>query len=152
VVSRFRLSKHDAEDAVAATYFRLAEHLGDIREPERLPGWLAVTARHEALAVIRVSNRSEPSSDSGDLLADDVDYDVAMIRSELRLAVERALERLSPNCQRLLRLLLADPPATYQNISQELGWPHGAIGPTRRRCLDKMRQMPELQPFLDDLR
>jgi RNA polymerase sigma factor (sigma-70 family) len=136
----------DAEDAYAATMFRLAEHLGRIRDPERLPGWMATTARHEAMALFRARRRM--------VVVDDVpapapeDEPDPLVRHELHEAVRQAFERLDDRCRRLLRVLTADPPLPYDQISELFAMPHGSIGPTRRRCLEALRDQAPLRSYL----
>ena len=84
----------DADDAYAATMFRLAEHLDRIREPERLPGWVATTARNETLGLFRSRRRTVvvdevPERDSGN-----GEPDAALVRDELREAVRRSFALL----------------------------------------------------------
>jgi len=150
-VNAFHLNSHDAQDAFAATLFRLAEHLGDVRDPERLPGWIARTATHEVYGILRARRRVEPMSDYEDLISDDAEPDAAMIRSELQVAIYEGLRRLSLRCQQLLRLLIVDPPLDYKNIGLALDVPHGTIGPTRRRCLDQLGRTPEVRPYIGEL-
>src|SRR6266516_3266327 len=59
-----RLSQADAADVTQATWLRLVEHLDRIKEPERLGAWLATTARHESLRVIRRGGREQPTDES----------------------------------------------------------------------------------------
>jgi RNA polymerase sigma factor (sigma-70 family) len=148
-INGFQLGRHDAQDAFAATFFRLAEHLGDVRDPERLPGWVARTATHEVYGLLRSRRRIEPMADYDGLVADDLDPATALIRSELQHAVFEGLERLPERCRRLLRLLIAEPTLDYKDIGSALGVPHGTIGPTRRRCLDQLGRTPEVRPYLE---
>lgn len=142
----------DAEiraDAFAATWLRLAERIGTIREPEKLPGWLTTTATNEVRRLHREQRRNEihldPSAPSflfADLLADaDVDeHDAAMVRAEANRAVRRAFRSLDEECRELLTVLvLAEPAVSYKEASSRLARPVGALGPARRRCLDKLR-------------
>lgn len=138
----------DAEDAYAATMFRLAEHLDRIRDPERLPGWVATTARNETLGLFRSRRRtvvvdSVPERDAGN-----GEPDAALVRNELRNAMRQAFALLDERCQRLLRILTADPPIPYDDVGALLEMPHGSIGPTRRRCLDMLRSKAPLRSFL----
>jgi RNA polymerase sigma factor (sigma-70 family) len=147
-IRNHRLAGADADDVYAATMFRLAEHLGRIREPERLPGWVATTARNEALAVFRMRKRvtvvgdalvERPATPEPDRLE----------RDELHDAVRRSFALLDERCQQLLRISTADPPLPYEDVGALLGMPHGSIGPTRRRCLDALRSKPPLRAFLE---
>jgi RNA polymerase sigma factor (sigma-70 family) len=140
-----RLSRDDAADVAQTTWLRLVEHLDRIREPEKLGGWLATTARHESLRIIRRGAREQPS-DEADLFeapADDV-FDRLVLDRERDGALWRAFARLTERCQTLLRLLVADDEPSYEDISAALGMPVGAIGPTRMRCLDKLRSTVEV--------
>ena len=67
-----------------------------------------------------------------------------MLRAERHAALREALLDLPPHGQRLIAMLVADPPVPYAEISARLGIPVGSIGPTRRRCLDKLRQHPTI--------
>ncbi|MEM9609636.1 MAG: sigma-70 family RNA polymerase sigma factor [Actinomycetota bacterium] len=145
------LGEHDGKDAFAATYFRLFEHLDTIEKPSHLPGWIATTARREALAVIRSRARTTPTDDLGRNESDrgDAPLDEGLLDDELLAAVAAAVQRLDARDRQLLALLCVDPPISYDDISVEMGMKRGSIGPTRRRILDKLRQMPELRPFLE---
>jgi DNA-directed RNA polymerase specialized sigma24 family protein len=59
------------------------------------------------------------------------------------------LQALPPGGQRLVLLLMEDPPVPYAEISARLGIPAGSIGPTRRRCLDKLRDHPAIAALGD---
>ena len=147
-INSYGLRGADAEDAYAATMFRLAEHLDRIRDPERLPGWIATTARNETLGLVRSRRRTMvvdavPERDTGTGEPDD-----ALVRDELRDAVRRAFALLDERCQRLLRILTADPPIPYDDVGALLEMPHGSIGPTRRRCLETLRSKAPLRSFL----
>ncbi len=138
----------DADDAYAATMFRLAEQLGRIRDPERLPGWVATTARNEALALFRMRKRVVPVDElPPSRPADEPD---PLLRRELLDAVRQAFALLDDRCRRLLRLLTADPPLAYDQVGELFGMPHGSIGPTRRRCLDTLRAQSPLRAYLVD--
>ena len=66
--------------------------------------------------------------------------DKNLLADERRVALWDALSRLSEACQRLLRVLMADPEPTYDEVSRALGMPIGSIGPTRGRCLQHLRR------------
>jgi DNA-directed RNA polymerase specialized sigma24 family protein len=61
-----------------------------------------------------------------------------------RAALAGALQILPPKCQQLLRLLATDPPASYEQVSAILDMPIGSIGPTRARCLERLRRSSTL--------
>ena len=129
VARSFRLSAATTDDVVQTVWLRLA-------------AWLATATRNEALRAIRGQQRviphagfaesSEPTSRSiEDVITDDV---------TLR-AVLQAFNELSAADQQLLRLLCTVPPLDYQTIAEILGRSIGSIGPSRARCLDKLRRL-----------
>lgn len=152
-IGGFDLSAEDRKDAFAATFFRLFERLDTVREPAKLPGWVATTARNEVLTLLRSRRRDVPV-DLDDLPVPAVEVDPlgALLRGEVQRALHEAMARLPRGCQQLLRLLTVDPPLSYAEIGELLDIPHGSLGPTRRRCLERLRATPELVPFLEEAR
>ena len=69
--------------------------------------------------------------------------------AEHHAALRDAFARLPPGCQRLLTLLIADPPVPYAEISARLGIPAGSIGPNRRRCLDRLSRDPVIAALVN---
>ena len=142
VARSFRLSAVDAADVTQATWLRLVEHLRDIRDADRLGAWLATTARREALALLRHAGRDVPAGDweLEPELPDREPVEAGMLRAERNADLWRAFDRLPWPCQRLLRVLLAEPAPTYAEAAAALSIPVGSIGPTRARCLQTLRQ------------
>ena len=142
VARAYRLSRTDAEDASQVTWLRLVTHLDTIREPDRVGAWLATTARNECLRLLRKAGRQVPVAEEEDLEPLDVEPpepDAGLLRGERDASLWSALARLSERCQRLLRVLMADPEPTYQEVSAALDMPIGSIGPSRARCLAQLR-------------
>ncbi|MDH4307049.1 MAG: sigma-70 family RNA polymerase sigma factor [Acidimicrobiia bacterium] len=142
VIRGYRLDSSAAEDVFQTVWQRLIENCGRIRDPERLPGWLATTTRNEALRVLRHQKRQIPSEfeyDVADRLAGSVDD--SLVESETQRAALVAFGRLPDDAQVLLRLFCSDPPLDYQTISELSGRPVGSLGPTRARILDKLRTL-----------
>ena len=145
VARAHRLDDATAADVVQTTWVRLLEHLSDLREPAAVGGWLATTARHECLRVIRAGHREQVTADEA---LDRVDtggpaLDAALLQRERDAALWSALQELSDRCRTLLRVLMASPPPSYAEVSAALDVPVGSIGPTRERCLRKMRTLVE---------
>lgn len=141
----FKLPESDAADVVQATWLRLLEHVDRIEHPDRLGSWLATTARHECLRHLTARKKLVLVQDDDDALADVVSHqpevDERLLADERALAVRQALSCLPWRWQRLLELLMSDPPASYVEISAQLGLPVGSIGPTRGRCLERLREL-----------
>ena len=145
VARGYRLDAAAAADVSQGTWLRLVEHLGDIRDGERLGGWLATTARREAVGLLRRTRRDLPMDNIGELgdTPDQVSApaDADLLKSEDQRTLWAAFGKLPDGCQRLLRLLFADPPAAYLDISAALDMPMGSIGPTRSRCLASLKTL-----------
>ncbi|MFZ0386501.1 MAG: sigma-70 family RNA polymerase sigma factor [Solirubrobacteraceae bacterium] len=136
-----RLSAAEAADAAQSTWLRLVENLDRIEDPERLGAWLATTARRECLRIIRMGKRELPSdeewmfeTESGDAI------EARLLARERDQALWRAFDQIEERCQSLLRLVCAPEQPSYDEVAAALGIPVGAIGPTRARCLDKLRR------------
>jgi RNA polymerase sigma factor (sigma-70 family) len=136
------LGEADAADVAQSTWLRLLEHIDEIREPSRVGAWLATTARREALRVIAMRRRLVLEADDENFDGPDIflpDADERLISEETGKDVREALSALPPSWQALVRLLMLDPPLSYQQIGDQLGLPVGSIGPTRGRCISRMR-------------
>lgn len=143
VARAHRLNTADAEDVFQITFLRLVTHIDTIRDPSRVGAWLKTTARNECLRVLRKAGRAVPSSN--DDILDGADpllpaIEANLVADERQAALHVALGRLSEPCQRLLRVLMADPEPTYEQVGQALGMAIGSIGPTRGRCLKSLRR------------
>ena len=148
----YQLNRQDTDDVGQNVWLLLVEHIGSLREPAALPGWLATTTRHEALRVLRASRRR----DHADLPPDDqlgpadATIEQELIAAERDTALRAAFAELPRRCYELLSLLMSDPPPGYAYIGATLGLPVGSIGPTRARCLDRLRRSPHLIGVLRD--
>ena len=142
----FKLAENDAADVVQTTWLRLLEHVDRIQHPDRVGSWLAATARNECLRSLAARKRVVLSQDDAELdhAAVAVAYaapeiDERLLADERAGVVRDALSALPSRWQLLLEMLMADPPVPYTEISDQLGLPIGSIGPTRGRCLDRLR-------------
>jgi RNA polymerase sigma factor (sigma-70 family) len=140
----YRLAPPDAADVVQTTWLRLVENLDRIVDPERLPGWLATTVRRECLRVSRRADVPRPGDDFAALADAGPGPGDRLLRDERDAALWRGLAKLGEACQRLLRVLLADPPPSYAEAAIILDMKVGSIGPTRQRCLERLRQLAGL--------
>jgi RNA polymerase sigma factor (sigma-70 family) len=144
VCRRHRLSPADTDDVGACVWLRLVERLDAIRDPAALPGWLATTTRRECLNVLRAKSR-ESVHDIDDVPDGVVPAsDEWLLTQERHIALRVAFAELPERCRRLLALLFTDPPTPYATIVATLGLRQGAIGPTRQRCLERLRRSEPL--------
>lgn len=151
VLRAYRLTERDAEDVSQTVWLRLVEHLDSLREPRALPKWLMTTTKHEALRLIRANGKElpvDPLEDPTIEGADHVDVAADLIRAERHQALRDGLAELAPTDRELLVLLVADPPLSYAEISAMLGMPIGSIGPTRGRCLQRLRVTSAMGAYL----
>ncbi|MFF4043007.1 MULTISPECIES: RNA polymerase sigma factor [unclassified Streptomyces] len=148
VVRAHRLSDADGHEVYQTTWFRFAQHLGRLREPDKAGSWLASTARHECLKVLKGLTRltltddpqvldraSEERTPEQTLIDAEEDADQA----ERIRRLWQEFEALGERCRQLLRVLMASPPPSYLEVSAALGIAVGSIGPLRQRCLRRLR-------------
>jgi len=141
IARNHRLGAADADEVFQTTWLRLVEHVDRLQNPARVGGWLATTARHESLRLLRRSGRQIPMGD--DLPEPDCHApapDEALLLADRDSTLRTAFARLPERDQRLLRLLTADPMPSYEEIGLALNMPTGSIGPTRARCLERLRR------------
>jgi RNA polymerase sigma factor (sigma-70 family) len=140
----FKLGESDAADVAQVTWLRLLEHINRIEHPDRVGSWLAATARNECLRNLAARKKVVLAPDEVALdgvAALEPEVDERLLAAERAQSVREALSSLPPRWQQMLELLMADPPASYAEISDQLGLPIGSIGPTRRRCLARLREL-----------
>jgi RNA polymerase sigma factor (sigma-70 family) len=158
VVMRVGFDEHGAADVFQTVFARLLEHLHKLEQPDRLQAWIVTTAKREALRVRHVGQRTvsltRADDEDGDRggpgleetladeapLAEDALSDLQQLH-RLRLG----LDRLDARCRDLLTMLFADDedrPA-YDEVARRMAMPAGSIGPTRARCLGKLRLLVE---------
>lgn len=142
VASTFRLGSADTAEVVQTTWLRLVEHLDTIHRPEAVGGWLATTARREALRLVRTRGREQLTGDV-EIVAElsaggQSEPEQHAIDADRGRLLRRAFSRLPENCQVLLHLLTIGL-LSYAEIAAQLEMPIGSIGPTRGRCLDRLR-------------
>jgi RNA polymerase sigma factor (sigma-70 family) len=152
ICRRYRLADADAEDVNQSVWLMLVDQLSALREPAALPGWLATTTQRECGRVVRAARRTRPG---GQVLEDNipdeqtVTAEEELLKAERQAALREAFTCLSPSYQQLLTMLVQDPPVPYAQISAELGIPVGSIGPTRSRCLNKLRSHPAIAALIE---
>jgi RNA polymerase sigma factor (sigma-70 family) len=147
ICRRHGLGRPDADDVAQVVWLQLVGHLGDLHEPAALPGWLVTTARRECLRVLRTGRPVTAgyvldAETLADREAGTAEHEV--LAAERQAALREAFADLPQRGQRLIALLLEDPPLPYAEISLRLGIAVGSIGPFRRRYLDKIRRHPAI--------
>ncbi len=140
-VRAFRMQDADTLDAVQTTWLRLAENAHQVRHPARLGGWLATTARRECLRILRHVAPTSNLFESGlEAVADpSAGPEQRIIETDSTRRLWKHVDDLSPRQRTLLRALFAENSRPYAEIAQAIGIPLGAIGPTRTRGLQQLR-------------
>ena len=152
ICRRYRLSRADTDDVSQTVWLRLVAHLDQIRDPSALAGWIATTTSREcgqARGAARPFPTARLEADTGDIPDGAEPAEALLLAAERRAALRQALTSLPPACQQLLAMLTEDPPVPYAQISARLGIPAGSIGPTRQRCLQKVRDHPAVAALID---
>ena len=150
ICRRFGLTGTDTDDVSGNVWFGLVKHLKTIREPAALPGWLKTSAQRECLTLLQARVREIPIKDHDVTDSTEPAAYARLLVEEQRIALWKAFTRLSSRDQQLLAMLFCTPPRSYEWISAVLGMPIGAIGPTRQRCLARLRSSPELAEWRSD--
>lgn len=147
VARGFRLTGADAADVSQTTWLRLVENLDRIQNPDQLAGWLATTARREALRLLRKARREVPDSEEAEENVpffgdsdDDGDPEAALVAEQDRNELWQAFDTLSERCRNLLRVVAVTPLESYTAVAEALGMRVGSIGPTRSRCLEHLKR------------
>ena len=142
----YKLVESDAADVFQITWMKLLEHINRIDRPDRVGSWLATTARNECLRCLTARKRLVVAHEDvifDHLVEHGADIDEGLLAQERAEGVRSAMEVLPWRWRRLMELLMSDPPVSYAEISDELGLPIGSIGPTRARCLARLRTLLE---------
>jgi RNA polymerase sigma factor (sigma-70 family) len=157
VPRRAGLSEDDAADVFQTCFQRLLEHIDRLDDATRVRAWLVTTARRESLRRLEAAQRFvQPATSAAcdDAEADPLaavpdpaplqDAQLADLQDLNRLRA--AVDRLDPRARQFIEtLFLQDEPLPYSEVAVRLGIPEGSIGPTRARCLAKLRKL------LDDM-
>jgi len=154
VPRRAGLSDESCADVFQATFARLFEHLDRIDDASRVRAWLVTTARRETLRLLELAQRQgtgpravpaggsdDDGGDELDRIADPGPLPEALL-SDLQdqHRVRQAVDRLDPRSRQFIELMfLQDEPLPYGEVARRMGMAEGSIGPTRARCLEKLR-------------
>jgi RNA polymerase sigma factor (sigma-70 family) len=142
------LDQAAADDVVQTTWLALLRSLAQIRSPESLTGWLVTVVRRESRRAHGAVARTRPVAvDTLEWLPDGSQpVDDALIEGESGATLWRTVRLLPRRCQELLRVVAFVDRPDYETVAAALGMPRGSIGPTRGRCLAKLRKLLLSQP------
>lgn len=146
----WRLSDEDMADVFQEVFAALVKSLPRLRDARALVRWLSVTAERIARATALKRRRehallaSDEESPLDQRAGDDEPVGADLELLERQAMVRLAFGGLSERCRRLLHALYYEDPApAYSELSKRLGVPIGSLGPTRARCMDKLRELAD---------
>jgi len=142
------LSSEDAADVVQTAWLEFLRQLHDIRSPQAVTSWLVTTTRREAWHRRERARRELPDPRAAAESAVDPDPvpDERLIADERDRVLWRHFAALPERCRALLRIVSQVDRPDYGRIAEAFGMPRGSIGPTRGRCLAKLRELLQADP------
>ena len=146
LILRARLPRSDADDVFQNVCIKFYIHLEDLRDVNRLTGWLAVVVSQEIIRWRRrmVSTAPSVSLDSPGIIElpreGPLPEDMVIAEERIRF-VQQALKQSGESCIRLLSLLYCSEPESYLKIAEQLDIPVGSVGPRRARCLEQIKKI-----------
>ena len=143
------LGPGDSEDVLQTVWLRLVAHLEEIHSATALTAWLVTTTKREAWRVRAAGRRQVPADQESfaELPDEGPGSEEQVIVHDQQRALWAAIGRLSARCQELLRIVAFAPRPDYAAVAAALGMPVGSIGPTRGRCLAKLRALLAESPL-----
>ncbi|MDQ1733609.1 MAG: hypothetical protein QOK10_3768 [Pseudonocardiales bacterium] len=135
-----RLDSASTEDVLQTTWLALVRNADKIADPKSVLQWLLVSARREAWRISRGQSRQTPQELLDlDLISSEESPEALAVRSDSEKLLWSHVAALPDRCRELLRVIaFADRP-DYAELARSLSMPIGSIGPTRGRCLAKLR-------------
>lgn len=153
IVRRIGLDEHAAADVFQTVFMRLMEHLPRLTQLDRLQAWIVTTAKREALlqrkrglrnvSMTRAADDDDTAEVEWDIADDAALPEDVLAKLQAQNQVKDAMQRLDARCRELLTLLYGadDDKIAYEDVAAQLSMPVGSIGPTRARCLCKLRKL-----------
>lgn len=143
VVRSYRLDKDQAEDVIQTAWLTLVRRHESITDPQAVASWLTTTARREAWRVSRSDSLARPMAD--EVIATRIPHQQAaeqdVVTTDEQQRLWHCVRQLAPRCQHLLRIVAFDDRPDYAGIARDLQMSVGSIGPTRGRCLEKLKTL-----------
>ncbi|MBZ0172876.1 MAG: sigma-70 family RNA polymerase sigma factor [Phycisphaerales bacterium] len=136
IPARHHLPEHLRDDVFQSVWAIAVRHLAGLRDGQSLAAWLIRTTQRETWRVARASRGTHGSDSTDDLVwSDPAEADLLEERQHIR----EALDSLDDRCRQLLLVVFREDRPDYGIVAEQLGIPRGSIGPTRGRCLNKLR-------------
>jgi len=148
VATRAGLSMADAADCFQQTWVLLFRHRHRLHDPSRLSAWLVTTAKREALRLRRRADKEAGDPADMDMTSHDPLPDEVLEQLERQAQLEIALKELDPRCRKVLEAFFFAPEEkSYEEIAGSFGLSTNSLGPVRRRCLERLKQILATHDF-----
>lgn len=143
VVRSYGLDRTSAEDVVQTTWMTIIRKSEQVRDDQAVLRWLTMTARREAWRVAQSQTRSNPTDETVIELSLPAtpSPESEVLESDTMRRLWSHVRQLDARCQHLLRVVAFQERPDYASLAERLDMPMGSIGPTRSRCLSKLRTL-----------
>ena len=143
IPNKFGFSPSDCNDVFQTVCVKLIEHLQDLQDESKVSAWLITTTTRHCIHVRSMKHRDVSDEEGMEETPDPSEStEEARVESDREQKVRETMAKMADRCRRLLELLYLDPASpSYAEISEKLKMPVPSIGPTRARCLDKLRTL-----------
>lgn len=141
VVRAYGLQRATAEDVLQDVWLTLARDPAQIKDPTCVGAWLLTTSRRRAWKAASTKREVLGAEESvrAEATAHTESAENTALTGLYASQLWAAVASLEARCRRLLRIVAFDDRPNYAGIAADLAMPVGSIGPTRRRCLDRLR-------------
>jgi len=153
ITARFRLPEDDAADVFQSVSIALFNQLSTLNKESKLSSWLITVTVRECWKLRQKTGRMVPLENSLAAIGEascnqPVSAEGEMLILERQHILRRAIESLSSPCRELIeKLFYSADPMSYAEISTQLGIPVASLGPTRGRCLGKLKSILDQAGF-----
>ncbi|MFQ5607480.1 MAG: RNA polymerase sigma factor [Candidatus Zixiibacteriota bacterium] len=150
IATRSGLSSAEAGDCFQHTWIALYQNRTSVKDPDQLSSWLSTTARREAYRLKKRAWAAESLDQAPEPIDDTELPDETLERLQLQSQFESALGSIDVRCRKLLYALFFSPKEeSYREIAERLGISMNSLGPTRQRCLEKLKKELQRMGVLD---
>jgi RNA polymerase sigma factor (sigma-70 family) len=139
----------DARDVSETVWRQLPGQLDTHCNPETLASWLAATTQQECDRIRRAAHGPGQVPEAANISGEQAAVaEQELLRAERHAALREAFAHLPPHCQRLIAMLIQDPPAPNAEISAKLGIPARSIRQNCHSCLQELRRYPAIAAMI----
>jgi len=141
---KYGMSPDDASDIFQNVCVDLFTNLSKLRKIESIRSWLITVATHKCFHQKKHQRQDVELDAMEQEMAEELAPAAPQVLQEVEeeQAVRDAIQRLSPRCAQLVKMLFFEqPPLPYTEVAQKLGLATGSIGFIRGRCLNRLQKI-----------